>query len=1400
MAENHFRKPAQTSRIDRPTRSHLGLSLLLILWVAVCAPSAPADSVVRGQDPSSGDGDRQTVDLPSTDSGEKEIELVDRLYPETGDQILRRLALERVLEYFPDDRLTAFRVGVRLAIIDWNEGRTSRAHDRLARLIAGNTKRLDREIYSWAEVVDGRVLADLGRTPEALELLERVARDESLPSARRAEGAIAAADIRAKGSPQAALASLEQTESQSGLSGPAIEAGIARLLLVTGRQDELEQRISDISGNRSQGEEALAEVLENARSWMAPGDAARISLLVAAVSKARPAPGERLQKAVANCGRAATELSVQGRLAKLLRVKPLSDWYRRMPSDSQTSLESFTAAIKQASHNSDPERCLRLSLRALASTRTDNTFTRRVWEAAGFADWAERKRPGSIDPLVCTVLLDLCDQFTPTNPYFTEGKFIRAERLARTGDRVGERRVLADILAVPGQSDNYLAPACRMLGESHELAGEYRQALEVYAQAEPVALSHTAGALCILHAAWINLSLGNSLEASRLIGILSRAPGSVTRQLGCSAQLRELVTLVRIGRAEECWSAGRTWWTEWAKIAVGLGAPTNLPEYAVPEIDNVPGLEDAIRRSAQEGDQAAYVKHLSVLMSAARWQPSLCPEAAALCTATLKSAPNSGDDIRGFLIRMLASPHPQEISGLRERKLCLAVNYLDVHQYAEVLRLAADFCADKQPEDNTTRAMHRVRALAALAAGSDCAASIADLEKDLSDPDAAVQRTMAVGLLSDIYEKIGRVGDSTKLLQRELDNPAVVADGEGRTLLRSRLERLASLAIRPPPVDKWVRSAALNWYDYAEPKNLDDQRLSNLEEALAKSGRDFSPTEQTKLLLLAAGDSRRSPEDRNRSFLEAAVRIIGWAPNYGRMQVLAGSVINDPSFELQTRLGLLWNVLTILARDGRRADYDSLRKNDLCGALSPEFKGRLGWLDREAALDRSSPKEILAFAEALSTQELAASEVLIMQDCLGFLVRIGAIPEAEALGNKAASWRFASETAPTADAVRLEIGRQIRIAKTLNPVHEALAAGVLAQFAERPSSLPAEYANLRIDSRMPSRSQEATFNACLRLISIRQFERNDLQFWSPFLQALPEGNSKAIGSLIRAGLDAAGDDDVRSQLIMLFFTSLNVDDPSVRQAMEPEFARCRDPVGSPLSYMMIRFYEIHRDLRLGRQATLESAFMDLNDPRALIVKQRACLRHYTQTGERELLRRTIDQINSSQLLSPGFLSQALPALELLDMAPELKAAREASARIVRAEVLDSWARGNESAGEAALELALVLGDKSILPRAWVDEMGSGDGNPLFQGRVLLDQAYLESDWARVANLAGALTRSYPSRYSFYWYLGIALHHLGRESEAAGALAPYLKYARDEFEYPKALELAKTLPEAATASF
>jgi hypothetical protein len=205
---------------------------------------------------------------------------------------------------------------------------------------------------------------------------------------------------------------------------------------------------------------------------------------------------------------------------------------------------------------------------------------------------------------------------------------------------------------------------------------------------------------------------------------------------------------------------------------------------------------------------------------------------------------------------------------------------------------------------------------------------------------------------------------------------------------------------------------------------------------------------------------------------------------------------------------------------------------------------------------------------------------------------------------------------------------------------------------------------------------------------------------------------------------------------------------------------------------------------------LDTAFSDLDDPRAGIVEAMEGIRMYTQTRDLDALRRTVGRMGPVRLLDPAFVAQTIPAYRLLGIEPGL--ALEAARRALRDAILDSWLRHDDSSGGTALDLALAIDDPAALPSAWVREMGAGPGDPLFQGRVRLVSAFLNRNWARLEAEAAELNRAYPTSYSYYWYRGLALHQLGRDGEAVAPLATYVLHARDELDYPKAIEILQSL--------
>jgi hypothetical protein len=648
----------------------------------------------------------------------------------------------------------------------------------------------------------------------------------------------------------------------------------------------------------------------------------------------------------------------------------------------------------------------------------------------------------------------------------------------------------------------------------------------------------------------------------------------------------------------------------------------------------------------------------------------------------------------------------------------------------------------------------------------DYAESAAGLQGDLASNVADSQRDLSVKLLGDLNERL-----------RQTETPVEAAD----------------------PIGSWIRSAHLAWYDYAEPANLNDPLLSNLDGALADPNLNLPPAEVLKLRLLAAQDTTRSEETRRKYFRPAVRQLLETVPGYARFLDLTRSVVDNGAFDRETRSEILWTALATCAEEGRPEDYRRLRQHPLAANLAPEFQKQLAILDIEAAADRSSAASLLRAANQVGAHDIGSYGALALRDFLGSLLKLGDVTDANTVASKLPSWHFMAGASSDSNTLQVEFDRRIRLARATDGVHSAMAAALLDHFGSGPSALPAAFADLRLSAGLPARGNPDTFAAALYLAEHRQFDREDFDFWGTTIAAMPASTVTVatLRDMLHAGLAAAPDDSTRSQIMVVFFSSADMDNRSVRRVLEKEFAAYRDPASSPACYLIDRLYEIHRDLRLGAPIALQTAFADLTDPRTQIVRERTCLRAYAESGDRENLRRTVDEMDSGRLLSPGFIGRALDAFALLGRKNELQNAREVARRQLRQAILESWLTHDAAIGNTALDLAEALGDPDALPSKWVLELSQGSGDPVFQGRTLIVESSLRGDWPRAEASAAALNQQFPALYTYYWYRGLALHRLGRDSEAIEPLTVFTRYAKDEVKYPEAVRLLANLRSAAS---
>ena len=96
------------------------------------------------------------------------------------------------------------------------------------------------------------------------------------------------------------------------------------------------------------------------------------------------------------------------------------------------------------------------------------------------------------------------------------------------------------------------------------------------------------------------------------------------------------------------------------------------------------------------------------------------------------------------------------------------------------------------------------------------------------------------------------------------------------------------------------------------------------------------------------------------------------------------------------------------------------------------------------------------------------------------------------------------------------------------------------------------------------------------------------------------------------------------------------------------------------------------------------------------------------------------------------------------------------------------------------------------PCPWIDDCLDAIKNVRANLTVKVEHARLIDDWETAAESSAEAIEKYPTYYYFYFIRGEALYKLGKMDEAAEALKVYTRYAKDEDNYPKALEILKNI--------
>ena len=1361
------------------------------------------------------------VDLqsfPVMPSGDGQIELVQKRFPRGGNARLRREALRRVIEYFPNDRRTAFRVRTWLGIVEWDADRNEEAARLLRQLHAEVAAEVDAANYGWSRYVLGLVCLELGRNEEAKTIFDELRVREDLPENRRAWSRFQAAklarqDESADSLSDAIAIASDNLELQVG-ARPDSFALLAELWILAGRVEELQGRLERLAtGEDPQFGAMLQSLAAHLKRLDGNGSEVAGSLLTvvgAAPWNADNPEVKELRESITQVSDSrnltTVRLAIQRDLTALLEELNSDRWdaslYDPFPED-RDQLEALLDADENAITY------VRNAVEYLSRHEPRDVFTHHLWKATSKLEQLKRKSLAGLpaDALL-QFFLEALGRLPRTHDDYWEGRFLVPEfhRLAgRPIDRAASLEVLRN---EPDLPSHFRMAVDLETGSSAEELAKWDEALAAYRRVEKHA--DDADVIPALYrAALISLERGDEGEALRIFEVVraSRADTESNDDDDADSPLEELLRLTQDpGKAKEHWKRMAAWWPRWLELRKKLDPTLDeavTPRVVVASFESSETTGEALGAAQQRADRAAYFETFERAVHAARWIPSWVHEIGSVIALQAQSIwPETAPELGKLAIAAYEALEPVDDEWRRGRQFIRALLHFQLGERGLCYELVGDLVDLKGSNDAVAQGAARLWILSAVRQDAQPAETAERLQNPIQALErildgAALDRALSVTVLMNAYQKLGESEKELLLLNREVKHPAVQADEARFKTISERHrhlltnaeaeERFMAFALR------WQGQHKPDWFDFSAPRSLTDPRLVDLKKVIDDKVPTLTPEERAKALLLAASDTDRfALSERQAAFLEGVLIFSEWAANRDA-RAMASSILDDetaPDF-LKKRFVLRHGLHLFIRREP--SELRSLLSHPVARELNQEHPDLLRLFDAYSELDGTTTESVGSFCRAQIPETFSLWSLTVWRSAVFVLLDLGGIKEVRELANKSLNFSFGPDVVETPATVRLGLLRAVRKREESGPaiqaIRDLLIEHEILQTAE--SEAAVSTAPGSVGWLPPGEAMAAVAERVRRLPALLI----DPEFLTELSSLLPDDQRRLISRpLVTALVRLTPDDLERSNLILWSLGAVDIDSATELQSLQALWDEVEDHAASPLTSTAIRFARARIKQRRGHEYDISASNIRRDQPMVNYTLDYWHLVELRNRGDLGNLKRKLQSLPSEKLISGYWASLVVPALEEVGMTDELELVREHVAGRIRPMLVSGWRRRNTQDVVVAIQAATAISRPELIPRKVFDVLKSNVRNPDARHGIELVYARLYEDWPRVAEIAEALIQSHPTHYATQWYYGEALYRLERNAEALKALRVYVRYSKNEPNYRQAKEWVKALEE------
>jgi tetratricopeptide (TPR) repeat protein len=1344
--------------------------------INLIAGDAPANPSPKAPDP--------LPDFERMPTGDGQLALVNEKYPSNGNLTLRRMALRKTRQYFPEDKDVVFRVGFQLANMDLDADKSEEALDALETLLATMKDTVDAEVYASAEHIKGVALQKLDRSEEALSLWQRLAADTTLSESRRGFALYRMGKTKAKSEPKTATEFLRQGLKLNSGAEHFIYQELSQLMV---RADEgaaltteLKQLIEQAPEHLTATLETLAETVISLPEADAEVSAKLLSILRSLGDSADVSQfyTETLNKAEGQRQGLAASKLVQEKLRKFVKTNATAIPAVEIPKALNTAAKLDAAAEELNTKVSSPDRATRYSLERILSFEPGEDYSQAVWSTTAFAEWwwrtakheAEAKNgteneTGKNNPAspLLSVLLDLCELFPAHTDAPFDGALLRADWLIRQGKPKDALPLLSKILDNDALRDSHKVTSLYKRAQLYESLDRVGDARKDYRTLEPFVTKFYKAMTGIYRGILIDLELGKYQEALRGCELLSQIkPDVLAKSEGIGGVTDLLAMSKNPDAAISYWKQSNEWLPRWKIIQLAItGVSKDKHKHVLPVIDSPLALGQRLGEAIRAENWDATDEILTVWAGTARWTPEMLVELQGLLASFSGITTRAPVPKCRALCEELLQFVPEAEVTLRRRSLVLAAAVaLDGRDPKKAIGYATDFAKIPLTLDAINLAMGRIFAIAAVRAKQDESSALKTLEQAINakvDDDAT---QLTIPALCALYERLGPAVVNLETLAYLASLPGVKADASLMKMITEQ-QQIGGKMISPAGLSEaartWLKEAKPVWWELCEPRSIDKQSEGELSDLLLPPKQDKDVPAQFKAAMLILHQGTQDARLQLKAFDVINDNTTLMLQAEGATNAFITHFVESPGLSQATQAELYRSIVlpTLLKQP---AAWTQWKRLSSAKAFGKQFPQLILLATELLDGDASDPARLQHFAAACVKEPVSRFLGLLSLDKLIAIGHLNIVKSTlRQLDRK------------TQDALKSWSERQIKAAELLAKERSVLQPLCLEIFADVP--LDPSVKAIKTPWRFLPHDKLATHYLALARQTPAPLTP---LFWNRFFDTnrsrLTAEQKHKVASAYLDGLD----EEAMSALDFLS-RLYDIDDPAQRDIV-------RQQLTSRATHLSL--YNAAVEMRTNPKADLRK-LIDANtkSDSDLIGLTFEVGRTFLARSDSEGVQWVVDREPSFAKLSPLHF-HPLIAKALHDK-PDLTSLEKKT----RQELAGVIALQDDRKISSMLKCMEALGMANVMTPALEDAIRQfvPAGHP---GRIEL--ALLKERWEEALNLTTELLQREPTTYSFYWFQAEALSKLGKKEEAQKALATYLKYCINETEYPQALRLSQSL--------